>query len=327
MCQQTPPGSVVSALASSAMDVIKPIWPGRNHLTMSDLPMTTSDWPAGTSRAASVRPGKLILRTRGACHLDAEHLFDVFAEQRQRFITVLQGFGPDDWAAATRCADWSAHQVVRHLCDANTIGIATSPDDGTLDIAEGFDPRTSPRQWLAASASESPGVTLSRFAATTGGLLALARSRRAQGRRFDVRMPYGPTDWTVRILHAFWDSWIHERDVLFARGAEHPTDSDATAYATAYGIFIAAAVAPMFGGQVQQKLKLASDGGGIFEVDSRDGVTLTVHRVTTAGPPAAEVADALAGRSQTAAVLGGLPAGSRAALLHMADFFRTPLDS
>jgi hypothetical protein len=83
----------------------------------------------------------------------------------------------------------------------------------------------------------------------------------------------------------------------------------------------------MFGGQVQQKLKLASDGGGIFEVDSRDGVTLTVHRVTTAGPSAAEVADALAGRSQTAAVLGGLPAGSRAALLHMADFFRTPLDS
>ncbi len=30
-------------------------------------------------------------------------------------------------------------------------------------------------------------------------------ARLAQGRRFDVRMPYGPVDWTVRVLHGFWD--------------------------------------------------------------------------------------------------------------------------
>jgi uncharacterized protein (TIGR03083 family) len=290
-------------------------------------PPTSSRWPADTTRAAHLCPSKLILRTRGECCLDPEHLFDVFGQQRQRFIAVLQGFGPDDWAAATRCADWSAQEVVRHLCDANAIGIATGPDDRTLDITGGFDPRTSPREWLAASAGEPPEVTLSRFTATTDELLALARSQLAQRCRFDVRMPYGPMDWTVRILHAFWDSWVHERDVLLARGAEHPTDGDATTYATAYGVFIAAAVAPIFGGQVQEKLELAGDGGGIFEVDSCDGVTLTVHRVTTAGPPAAQVADALAGRSQTAAVLDGLAVGSRAALLCMADFFRTPVES
>jgi hypothetical protein len=115
--------------------------------------------------------------------------------------------------------------------------------------------------------------------------------------------------------------------VLLARGAEHPTDGDATAYATAYGVFIAAAVAPLFGGQVQEELKLAGDGGGIFEVDSRGGVTLTVHRATVTGPLAAQVADALAGRSQTGAEVGSLPADSRAALLHMADVFRTPAGS
>ena len=103
-------------------------------------------------------------------------------------------------------------------------------------------------------------------------------------------------DWTILVLHAFWDSWLHERDVLLARGREHPTDGDATLYATAYGLFIAAAVASMFGGQVQEKLTLGGDGGGVFDLDSRGAVTLTVTRVTTAGPPAAEVADALAGR-------------------------------
>ena len=271
-------------------------------------------------------PATLLLRTADRCDLDPQRLLDVFGEQRHRFVTVLQGFGASDWAAPTRCANWSAHEVVRHLCDANAIGIAVGPDDDTLDTSEGFDPRTAPRQWLTVSEGESPGATLGRFVAMTDELLALARDRLAQGRSFSVRMPYGPMDWTVLMLHAFWDSWIHERDVLLARGAEHPTDGDATVYATAYGLFIAAAVASMFGGQVQERLILGGDGGGIFEVDNRGGVTLTVQRATGAGPRAAEVADALAGRTQIAAALPELPDCSRAALSCMADFFHTPVE-
>ena len=55
-------------------------------------------------------PGRLLLRAPGACHFDPPHLIDVFGEQRQRFVAVLQGFGADDWAVPTRCADWSAHE-------------------------------------------------------------------------------------------------------------------------------------------------------------------------------------------------------------------------
>ncbi len=269
--------------------------------------------------------GRLQLRTGDACDFNPEHLIDVFGEQRQRFIAILQGFAPDDWAVSTRCTDWSAHDVVRHLCDNNMKAAAIEPDDRMLDITAGYDPRITPREWLTASAGESPGATLGRFVATTEERFALDRARLAQGLRFDVRMPYGPMDWTVRVLHGFWDSWLHERDVLLARGAEHPTDGDATVYATAYGLFIAAAVAAVFGDSVQEKLTLGGDGGGVFDLDSRSGVTLTVTRVTTAGPPAAQVADALAGRSQIAAVLGDLSANSRAALSHMANFFNTPV--
>jgi hypothetical protein len=217
--------------------------------------------------------------------------------------------------------------VVRHLCDNNTTAAAVEPGDRTLDITAGYDPRISPRQRLAASAGESPDATFSRFVATTEKRFALDGARLAQGRRFDVNMPYGPMDWTIRILHGFWDSWLHERDVLLARGIEHPADGDATVCATAYGLFIAAAVASLFGAQVQEKLTLSGDGGGVFEVDSSDGVRLAVTRMTTAGPPAAEVADALAGRAPVAAVLGHLPASSRIALSGMADFFNTPVES
>jgi uncharacterized protein (TIGR03083 family) len=264
----------------------------------------------------------LLLQTKGVGDFDPGHLLDVFEGQRQRFVTVLQGFGPGDWAAPTRCTDWSAHDVVRHLCDGNMKAAAMGPDDRTLDLTAGYDPRITPREWLAASAGESPDATLSRFVATTGERLARDRARLAQGMTFDVRLPYGLVDWTVRVLHGFWDSWLHERDVLLARGADHPTGRDATVYATAYGLFIAAAVASASGDPVQEKLTLG--GGGVFELDSRDGVTLTVTPAIAAGPPAAQVTDALAGRPPAAAVLGDLPAGSRAALSHMANFFNTP---
>jgi uncharacterized protein (TIGR03083 family) len=270
--------------------------------------------------------GQLLLRTAGACDLDPDHLLEVFGEQRRRFVAVLRGFGPDDWAAPTRCADWSAHDVVRHLCDGNAIATGAGPDDRTLDLTAGFDPRITPRGWLTPSAGESPEATLGRFETTTEKTLALLRTRLTQGRRFDVRLPYGPMDWTVFVLHGFWDSWLHERDVLLARGIKHPTSDDATFYATAYGLFIAAAVASMSGDPVHQKLTLSGDGGGVFDLNRRGAVTLTVTRATTAGPPAAQVTDALAGRAQTATVLSDLPANSRAALSHLAEFFNTPVE-
>ena len=90
-------------------------------------------------------------------------------------------------------------------------------EDGTLDVTTGFDPRVTPGEWLMASTGESTDASLGRFVATTEELLSLGRSRLAEHRRFDVRLPYGQMDWTVVVLHLFWDSWIHERCVGRAR--------------------------------------------------------------------------------------------------------------
>ena len=263
-----------------------------------------------------MRPATLLLQTEGECDIDPERLLDVFSEQRQRFVTILRGFGPEDWVERTRCSDRSAHDVVRHLCDANVLILRGSADDSTLDLTAGFDPRVTPGEWLRASAGESPAVSLERFVATTEDLLALARSRLAERRMFDVPLPYGQMDWTVVVLHTFWDSWMHERDVLLARGDEHPTDDDATLYATSYGLFIAAAVSFMFGDPVEEQLKLDD---GVFDLAGRADVTLMVTRVTTPGHPAARFADALAGRVEIDGALEAVPTRSRVALLRMAN--------
>jgi hypothetical protein len=132
-------------------------------------------------------------------------------------------------------------------------------------------------------------------------------------------------DWTIVVLHVFWDSWIHERDVLLARGNEHPTGDDATLYATSYGLFIAAVMASMFGDPVNEKLELGDSGGGVFDLAGSGDVTLTVDRMSGAGQPAAQVADALAGRSQIAAALDIVPTDSRTSLSRLADFFNAPV--
>jgi uncharacterized protein (TIGR03083 family) len=268
------------------------------------------------------KPRTLLLTTGGRCDLDPERLLEVFGDQRRRLIADLRGFGPDDWAAPTRSAEWSAHDMVRHLCDG-TSAFAAGPDDRTFDWTAGFDPRTTPREWLAESDGESADATLDRLAAITEEALTSARERLALGARFDVRLLSGPMDWTVQALHIFWDSWIHERDVFLARGVDRRTDADATAYATAYGLFLAGTVAGKFRDRLRESIVLGGDGGGVFKLDTHGPVTLTVTRTATAGPPAAEFADALAGRGP-ATVLDGLPAGTRIPLTRLADFFNTP---
>lgn len=165
---------------------------------------------------------------------------------------------------------------------------------------------------------------VARFLDTTRGMLALASDRLAHGERYDVQLPYGPMDWTVLVLHGFWDSWLHERDILLARGREHPTDADATAYATAYGLFMSAVVAARRGKPVQHQQLTLSGDGGVFDLDTGDAVTITATRAAVAGPVAAEVTDALGGRAPVPAVLGQLPARTRTSLSCLADYFNTP---
>jgi uncharacterized protein (TIGR03083 family) len=281
---------------------------------------------------AETLPGTLILRTAGGCDLDPEHMLDAFARQRLRFAEVLRGFGPADWAAPTRCAEWSAQDVVRHLCDYTDAGGRAGPGDRTFDITAGHDPRITPGQRLIASAGEAPDATLDRLVTVSNEGLAVLRDRLAQGDRFEVYLPYGPMDWTIFVLHGLWDSWIHERDILLPRGADHPTDPAVTCYTAAYGVFAAAAVAARLGDPPARcQLALAGPGGGVFDLDNRDGViTLTatpasaLGSASVAGPPAAQVIDALGGRAPVGAVLTQLPEATRVALSRLADFYNSP---
>lgn len=71
----------------------------------------------------------------------------------------------------------------------------------------------------------------------------------------------------------------------------------------------------MFGSPVRhQQLTLSGEGGAVFDLYTQGAVTLTVTQAAVAGPPAADVTDALGGRAPIPAILGGLPASTCGAL-------------
>jgi len=77
------------------------------------------------------QPGTLLLRTAGMCHLDMPHLVDVFGEQRQRFVSILQGFGPGDWAALEHPGFGGDSILPRCSCLGGPLSSTVPPPGGT----------------------------------------------------------------------------------------------------------------------------------------------------------------------------------------------------
>jgi hypothetical protein len=174
-----------------------------------------------------------------------------------------------------------------------------------------FDPRRSPNAFVEQHASQARPDTveaLRRAIADADDAIAGARVARPPRR---VRAIWGEdVDWRLFALHIFWDSWLHERDLLLPRGIRPPEDDDEVRLAAVYGLTTVAIMAGTFGEDVDLRLHLGGTGAGTFTVR---GVGLDV--TVDVGPLAAEprgdtaaVADALSGRGRVADALDARPA-------------------
>ena len=73
-----------------------------------------------------------------------------FVRQRQRLAATLESLSDDEWAAPSRCADWTVQDVATHLVTVNGFwrysiasGLAGKPTRLLVD----FDPRPRPLPW------------------------------------------------------------------------------------------------------------------------------------------------------------------------------------
>jgi uncharacterized protein (TIGR03083 family) len=259
------------------------------------------------------------LRIHGEPRFDVYELIDVYEAHRLRFIDQLTELSADEWATPSRCSEWTVHQVVRHLADINELGVH---DDGSSPF-DGFDPRTTPRRWLAPSDDETPADTLERIRAGSTVYFAATRASEKCGVERFVEFPFGKEPSTMLIAHAFWDSWVHERDVLVPLGREHRTDDAGTQFATTYALFISSAVAALFGTPVNATFELSGLGGGIYEVthDGDGAIVRSSRDDMTSGADAGALSDALSGRGSVDNLLEPSPPG----LSSLANFFNAPV--
>lgn len=150
--------------------------------------------------------GKWAVSTEGGVTLDADELLAILQTHHARLIDTWRGFTSDEWEHATRNDRWSVHQTVRHVADGTERGAAQVCRDPDRDVLDGFDPRSTPEAWLAASEGEAPSASIERFERAAQRLVAGARDRLAAGDDSQDQAVYGDVHWTVNLVHLLWDS-------------------------------------------------------------------------------------------------------------------------
>ena len=200
--------------------------------------------------------------------------------QRQRLADALADFDADQWAAPSRCEGWSAQDVITHLVSTNqfwaisiSAGVAGEP---TRFLAT-FDPVASPAKMVDKARGQEPATVLEGFVESNLALAAaLASVDDGAWCTTVAEAPPGHVALRAVALHALWDSWVHERDILLPLGLPAVVEADEVVGCLQYG----AALGPAF---------LASTGStreGAYVVEATDpelrcvvelGATVCVH--------------------------------------------------
>jgi uncharacterized protein (TIGR03083 family) len=161
---------------------------------------------------------------------------DTWRRHRQRFLATVRSLSEDQWKAPTRCSAWDTKDVLCHLITADgfwaaSLGVvpAGAPPSRYL---EGFDPSVTPDKLVVPMRDQPYHEVVEQFAS---GIETLERTLRA--------IP--PDHWTQRaesplghlparfvFVHALWDSWLHERDILVPLGLTPAPEPDELLAAT-----------------------------------------------------------------------------------------------
>jgi len=194
--------------------------------------------------------------------------------QRRRLADALAGLDERQWSTASRCEGWAVRDVVAHLVGTNrfwtfsiTSGLAGQP----TRILAGFDPVATPKAMVEAASGQTPSELLAEFNQSNEELGRAVGNLGPDGWSTLAEAPPGHLAIEAVVLHALWDSWVHERDVMLPLGMEPPLEADELTGSLLY----VSALGPAF---------LASQGStrtGAFAVAATDSVP---HFVVEVGP-------------------------------------------
>lgn len=142
--------------------------------------------------------------------------------QRDRMAAALADLSDEEWAAPSRCEGWTVQDVVLHLAGVNAfwaLSITKGREGEPTRYLTAFDPVDTPAQMVEAARGVAPAEALARLVESNAALVASLVGL-TPGEWTSVRAEGPPGHLSLRCiaLHALWDSWVHERDVLLPLG-------------------------------------------------------------------------------------------------------------
>jgi uncharacterized protein (TIGR03083 family) len=232
--------------------------------------------------------------------LDPDVALEPFARHRYRFAETVADLDGDALAARSRCSEWSVADVLRHINDVDSWMDAIW--SGAPLPFTSFHPNVTPRESVEAQRGIPDTEVRDRFVAATPVRASVISDSTSERWGLPSFSPLGAVPWWMSALHAFWDSWVHERDALLPIGIEPSVSDDELKPVATYSVGVVATLAR----------------------GSLDTVIAGVHVVIGDGPPVVapatgidpnctdivDVVDALCGRAPLDSALTGQDAGA-----------------
>ena len=149
--------------------------------------------------------------------------------QRRRLAEALRLLTDDQWAAPSRCEGWTVQDVVSHLIGTDgfwTLSFAAGLKGEPTRYLVGFDPVATPAQMVGGMRSLTPAEVLAQFVEKATNLEQVLMQ--VEGSQWGVlaEAPPGHIALRAATLHALWDGWVHERDILIPLGLAPAEEAD-----------------------------------------------------------------------------------------------------
>ncbi len=225
-------------------------------------------------------------------HVDVDPVrtLAAYAQHRRRFAAEVATLDRDALAMPSRCNLWSVADVLRHCRDVDEWMQALWT--GGRPPFTSFDPIMTPHEFVLAGRAMSDLEARDRYVASCEVMAADVGSSGPERWGLVSVSPVGFVPWWLSALHVFFDSWIHERDVLLPLGISPPVEDAEALPVLAYSFAV-----------VGTLIKEPTDAvvAGVHVVAGEPPARATPV-AAGADPKAAEIIDALLGRGSVAEV-------------------------
>lgn len=249
-------------------------------------------------------------------------IIEPWLRHRRRLVATLRELSEDQWKSTTRCTSWDARGVVSHLVTVDAFWMtslrAAQARDAPTTFIRGFDPSTGTNAFVEPMLELPTEVIFQQLIDGTEAFVTMAEAFAADDWNAPGEAPFGHVSARLLLAHAFWDSWLHERDILEPLGLAPPIEPDELLAATWYTLVVGAlqggllddaepvGPGPTVPIDVTLRFEELPDDALRIEIDTGVRVTRTNGGDALVAGSAVAVVESLAGRRSSAA-LDALP--------------------